>query len=131
MSGILARSRAAMFRSRNLCCKTDEHPSRTHVSSTTSKGPGCGLLTSMGFRMSVVVMAVFGILAALVALGVALALSWPAWLVFLAVPVAFNGGVLLLLGWFWFRDALRPEPGDQPTIDATDARARPVLGQTR
>jgi hypothetical protein len=52
--------------------------------------------------MHVVVMAAFGLLAALVALGAALILHWPAWRMFLVVTAAFNAGVLLLLSWLWY-----------------------------
>jgi hypothetical protein len=62
---------------------------------------------------------------------VALVLHWPAWLVFLAVMVAFNAGVMLLLSWFWFRESLQPDPTEQATLDAADARKQPVLSQTR
>jgi hypothetical protein len=39
-----------------------------------------------------------------VALGVALSLHWPSWLVVLVAIAAFNTGVAALLSWLWFRD---------------------------
>jgi hypothetical protein len=84
--------------------------------------------------MMVVVMAVFGVLAALVALGVALVLDWPAWLVFPVVMLAFNAGVVLLLVWFWFRDAWPPKPKGQAIVEvdpATDADVQPGVTPTK
>jgi hypothetical protein len=39
-----------------------------------------------------------------VALGVALSLHWPSWLVVLAAIAALNAGVAAFLSWLWFRD---------------------------
>jgi membrane protein implicated in regulation of membrane protease activity len=77
-------------------------------------------------------MAIFGLLAAFVALGVALVLHWPAWLVFVAMMVAFNVGVVLLLSWFWLRACFRPSPKNQSIADiANDAGVQPGVNQTR